>query len=80
MTKKLYQTPNGEYVSNVDDYIASWDEIRVPLERVLGLRTIRYNPGFLMQDTLAESRIVDVPVWLARRILANICVGVPTAE
>lgn len=71
MAREYRNLPDGTYTQSVREYIKAWDAIRLPLEQKLGLKTIGYNPGFLMGDAgaTAPHSTVNIPVWLAKRII-----------
>lgn len=50
-------------------YVEEWYSIIKPLEKKLGVRTIGFDPGILVCDKTGEGRSIDIPVWLAIRII-----------
>jgi hypothetical protein len=68
-----YRTPDGKMTSSVKRYVSEWNAIKEPLEAALDLRTIGFDPGFLMTANGEQyCSSVDIPVWLAKRIVAAI--------
>lgn len=68
-----YTTPDGQRTASVGRYLKEWNAIKEPLESVLGLESIGFDPGFLMRaKDQPYSAPVDIPVWLAKRIVAAI--------
>jgi hypothetical protein len=62
--------PDGRWTYDVDEYLASWKAISGPICKKLGLVCIGFNPGFLFREaTDPHSKGIDMPVWLAKRIL-----------
>ena len=61
--------PGGGYTTSRKEYVKAWYSILEPLKEKLNLGSIGFDPGFLLYDKENERVSVDIPVWLAKRIL-----------
>ena len=68
-TRKL---PSGKFTESLDEYIEEWSRIRLILEDKLDLVTIGYDPGFFMKSKDGTGNPVEIPTWLAIRIIDSI--------
>ena len=64
-----YKTPDGQYTKSVRRYLREWNAIKKPLEKALDLQSIGFDPSFSMCPK-GGGPAVEIPLWLARRILA----------
>ena len=62
-----YRKTDGTYTKSVKAYVASWNAVKIPLEKELGVTTIGFDPDFLVKKEGCKS--TEIPLWLALKII-----------
>lgn len=59
--------PNGRQTDDLEQYLAAWDELKQPLERVFGFTTVGYDPGLLVRDN-DTGDVFEISIDLALKL------------
>lgn len=77
--KQYYVTATGEVTSDVHQHITSWRQLSEPLEKILGLELISFDPNFIfsykgtvIQLPLAFVRILTTLIQNQRQEIQNL--------
>lgn len=60
--------PDGQWTGDADAYIASWDELRRPLEEA-GFRVVALEPGLQLCNPENNMGHFSIPVWAVVKFL-----------
>lgn len=63
-----FKLPNREYTEDVTRYELEWNRIIFPVEELLDVKVIGFDPGLLVRDRESDAT-VNIPLWLVERIL-----------
>jgi len=67
--KELRRLPDGKTTQSLAIYLKKWKAIYQPIEEAYGLRLIGFDPGLLFADADHPQSAIDIPLWLAKRMV-----------
>lgn len=69
--KEQHRLPNGKITKSMKVYLREWNKLKKLLEKELQLKTIGFDPGFIVYPE-GGGRSVEIPTWLAIRIVESL--------
>lgn len=74
---KTYTLPDQTVTDDIDQYIAAWRKVAQPIEMVLDLELMGFDPDFTFRKGSAQyvgSTTLQLPVWFVNS-LSNTLLG-----